>query len=114
MPLTVTARMIVALTPHVSLWQANGCRPSFFDSDIDEATRLLSITLKFLSVETDSSIIATLPDPSRPPIKFVGQMRGVGAGETGSRATRGTVSVMKDGNIRWTFVRVAEHTWNDC
>lgn len=38
-------------------------------------------------------------------------MRGVGTGQTGSRATKGTVRVMKDGNIRWTFVCLFRKRW---
>ncbi|KAI9445487.1 hypothetical protein H4582DRAFT_1915769 [Lactarius indigo] len=70
----------------------SGRNPGFFDDEHQEASRLLRLDLRIITVESDPRVLEKLPDPSRPPITFGGTMR-----------VRGTVCVMKDGNIRWSF-----------
>jgi len=85
-------------------FNATGCRPVFFDDEYEEASRLLRLNLHVLSVEHDPKVLAALPDPSRPPITFAGLMRGFNSDEVLDRGVRGTVRVMDDGHIRWSFV----------
>ncbi|THH12835.1 hypothetical protein EW146_g7328 [Bondarzewia mesenterica] len=87
-------------------FNASGCRPAFFDDDYEEASRLLCLNLRLTSVESDPAVLATLPDPSRPPLTFAGTMRGFNSDEVLDRALKGTIAVMPDGNIRWSFVSI--------
>jgi hypothetical protein len=86
--------------------QNSGCDSSFFDDEYQEASRLLRLSLRVVSVESDPKVLETLPDPSRPPITFGGTMRGFNSDDVLNRAIRGNVQVMKDGNIRWSYVSV--------
>ncbi|KAI0047683.1 hypothetical protein FA95DRAFT_1558888 [Auriscalpium vulgare] len=87
-------------------FNASGWRPTFFDDSYEEASRLLRLNLHIISVEDDPAVLTTLPDPNRPPIKFGGTMRGFNAEEVLARAVRGTVRIMEDGNIRWSFTSI--------
>ncbi|KAI0063176.1 hypothetical protein BV25DRAFT_1915498 [Artomyces pyxidatus] len=87
-------------------FNASGWRAGFFDDEYEEASRLLRLNLRLVSVETDPEVLAKLPDPTRPPITFGGTMRGFNAEEQLDRAVRGTVRVMPDGNIRWSFTSI--------
>ncbi|KAH8992060.1 hypothetical protein EDB92DRAFT_1991166 [Lactarius akahatsu] len=82
----------------------SGRDPGFFDDEHQEASRLLRLDLRIITVESDPRVLEKLPDPSRPPITFGGTMRGFNSEEALNRVVRGTVWVMKDGNIRWSFV----------
>ncbi|KAI0307537.1 hypothetical protein B0F90DRAFT_1807020 [Multifurca ochricompacta] len=84
-----------------------GWNPGFFDDGYQEASRLLLLNLRVISVENDPEVLEKLPDPSRPPITFGGTMRGFNSDsdEILNRVVRGTVRLMKDGNIRWSFFR---------
>ncbi|KAI0271578.1 hypothetical protein BC834DRAFT_450887 [Gloeopeniophorella convolvens] len=87
-------------------FNTSGWNPSFFDDEYEEASRLLRLNLRVMSVESNPKVIEGLPDPSRPPITFGGTMRGFNSDEVLDRAVRGTVRVMEDGNIRWSFVSI--------
>ena len=80
--------------------------PAFFDDEYQEASRLLLLDLQVISVDDDPIALENIPDPTRPPITFGGTMRGFNSDEILNRAVRGTVRVMEDGNIRWSFVSV--------
>ncbi len=84
--------------------QNSGWKPGFFDDEYQEASRLLRLDLRLISVETDPTVLERSPDPSRPPITFEGTMRGFNSDEVLNREVRGTVRAMGDGNIRWSFV----------
>ncbi|KAI0296651.1 hypothetical protein BC826DRAFT_1004124 [Russula brevipes] len=86
--------------------QNSGWNPGFFDDEFQEASRLLLLDLRLISVESDPGALEKLPDPSRPPITFGGTMRGFNSDEVLNRSVRGTVRVMRDGNIRWSFVSI--------
>ncbi|KAH9075768.1 hypothetical protein EDB83DRAFT_2218397, partial [Lactarius deliciosus] len=88
--------------------QTSGRNPGFFDDEHQEASRLLRLDLRIITVESDPRVLEKLPDPSRPPITFGGTMRGFNSEEALNRVVRGTVCVMKDGNIRWSFVSALE------
>lgn len=55
-------------------------------------------------MESDPRVLEKLPDPSRPPITFGGTMRGFNSDDVLNRGIRGTVQVMKDGHIQWSYV----------
>lgn len=55
-------------------------------------------------MESDPKVLETLPDPSRPPITFGGTMRGFNSDDVLNRGIRGTVQIMKDGHIQWSYV----------
>ncbi|KAI9512320.1 hypothetical protein F5148DRAFT_16879 [Russula earlei] len=84
----------------------SGWDPAFFDDEYQEASRLLLLDLRLISVESDPAVVEKLPDPSRPPITFAGTMRGFNSDAVLHRAVRGTIRVMEDGNIRWSFVSI--------
>ncbi|KAA1468456.1 hypothetical protein DENSPDRAFT_466423 [Dentipellis sp. KUC8613] len=95
-------------------FNAYGCREDFFDDDYEEASRLLRLKLHLESVESDPVVLAALPDRTRPPLTFAGTMRGFNSDEVLDRAVRGTVSVMPDGNVRWSFVSLynSQEQWS--
>ncbi|KAI9460211.1 hypothetical protein BJY52DRAFT_286081 [Lactarius psammicola] len=90
-------------------FNTSGRNPGFFDDEHQEASRLLCLDLWVITVESDPRVLEKLPDPSRPPITFGGTMRGFNSDEALNRVVRGTVRVMKDGNIRWSFVSIFKH-----
>ena len=103
--------LFIADEPSSASRQSNGWNPDLFDDNYEEASRLLRLSLHVICVESDPAMLATLPDPRRPPITFGGTMRGFNSDEVLDRAVKGTVSVMPDGNIRWSFVSAALETY---
>ncbi|KAI0317999.1 hypothetical protein OF83DRAFT_1171490 [Amylostereum chailletii] len=83
--------------------------PGFFTDDFEEASRLLRMSLHVESVEDDPEVLAMLPDPTHPPIKFTGTMGGFSAFEKSDRGLRGSVRVVADGNVRWSFVSIYDN-----